>query len=116
MLGSVLSSGYTSRLGGAGTPVPDQARDGIGAAIRASDKLPGATGAALSDAAGTAFLHGMGLASLVAAAVAAAGALVALRWLPARAPAEVERLDQPASMDAAVPAPAPAPELSPADA
>ena len=67
VLGSVLSSGYTAHLGTAATPVPDQARDGIGAAMRIADQLPGAAGAALSDAARTAFLHGMGLASLVAA-------------------------------------------------
>ena len=88
VLGSVLSSGYTARLGTAsGTPVPDPARDGIGAAMRIADHLPGPAGAALSDAARTAFLHGMGFASLAAAGVAAAGAVVALLWLPARAPA-----------------------------
>ena len=66
--------------------------------MRIADQLPDAGGAALSDAARTAFLHGMGLASLVAAGVAAAGAVVALLWLPARAPApavEVIELPQP---------------------
>ena len=86
VLGSVLSSAYASHLGSDGTPVPDRADDGIGAALRIADQLPGASGAALSDAARTAFLHGMSIASLVAAGVAAAGAVVALVWLPARAP------------------------------
>ena len=89
VLGSVLSSGYTARLGSTeGSPVPDQARDGIGAAMRIADQLPGASGAALSDAARTAFLHGMSVASLAAAGVAAAGAVVAIVWLPSRAPAQ----------------------------
>jgi EmrB/QacA subfamily drug resistance transporter len=115
VLGSVLSSGYTAHLGTAGRPVPHEARDGIGAAMRIADQLPGAAGAALSDAARTAFLHGMGLASLVAAAVAAGGALVALLWLPARAPAPVEPLVLPAP-DATSAEATSERELSPADA
>jgi EmrB/QacA subfamily drug resistance transporter len=115
VLGSVLSSGYTAHLGTAGRPVPHEARDGIGAAMRIADQLPGAAGAALSEAARTAFLHGMGLASLVAAAVAAGGALVALLWLPARAPAPVEPLVLPAP-DATSAEATSERELSPADA
>jgi EmrB/QacA subfamily drug resistance transporter len=115
VLGSVLSSGYTAHLGTAGRPVPHEARDGIGAAMRIADQLPGAAGAALSDAARTAFLHGMGLASLMAAAVAAGGALVALLWLPARAPAPVEPLVLPAP-DATSAEATSERELSPADA
>ena len=117
VLGSVLSSGYTAHLGTAGRPVPHEARDGIGAAMRIADQLPGAAGAALSDAARNAFLHGMGLASLVAAAVAAGGALVALLWLPARAadPPPAELIERPAP-DAPPAAAAAAPELSHADA
>ena len=96
VLGSVLSSGYTARLDTtSATAVPAQARDGIGAAMRIADHLPGPTGAALTDAARTGFLHGMGLASLVAATVAAAGAVVALLWLPARAPARDEHQERP---------------------
>jgi len=96
VLGSVLSSAYASRLGSDGTPVPEQADDGVGAALRIADQLPGPAGAALSDAARTAFLHGMSVASLVAAGVAAAGAVVALLWLPARASApELIELPQP---------------------
>ena len=55
------------------------ARDSLGAAVQA--------GAAVADAAREAFVHAMSRASIVVAVVAALGALIAWRHLPAHSPA-----------------------------
>ena len=49
------------------------------------NQVGGADGARIIDAARDAFVHAMSRASLVTAAFAVVGAIVALRWLPARA-------------------------------
>jgi len=86
VLGSILSSAYNARLDGmlGGQPVPEPAREGIAGALAVADGLPGSAGTVLADAARSAFIHGMDRTLVVAAAVAAAGALIALVWLPAR--------------------------------
>jgi hypothetical protein len=93
VLGSILSSVYSSRLGDtvAGLPVPDAAKDGLSGALAVAAHLPERAGTALAGAAKAAFIHGMDTTVLVAAGVAVAGALLALVWLPARG--QEERLD-----------------------
>ncbi len=81
ILGSVLSSGYRGHLG---ADVPTAARDSLGAAIEVG-------GAHLVDQARHAFVAGMSTASLVAAAVALAGAVVAFVALPKREREEAVR-------------------------
>ena len=86
VLGSVLASQYTSTIDTAGVPGPaaGAAGESLGGAVVAAQHVGGQAGAALLDAARTAWVHGFGVALTVAAAVAAAGATVAAIWLPAR--------------------------------
>ncbi len=75
-----MSSLYATQLSDA----PDASRaarrrESLGAAVQA--------GAAVADAAREAFVHAMSRASIVVAVVAALGALIAWRHLPARGPA-----------------------------
>ena len=91
VIGSVYASLYASRLtsalpGGPAT-VARNAHQSVGAALAAAGQL-GRSGhpalaAAVHDAARSAFFHGFHTANYVAAAVAAAGALIALALLPA---------------------------------
>ena len=87
IVGSIMSSLYATRLSdalpdGVPAPVADAARDSLGAAVQA--------GAAVGGPAREAFVHAMSQASIVVAVVAAFGALVAWRHLPARSPAPAE--------------------------
>jgi len=81
IVGSIMSSLYAAQLA-AGVPdgVPAQvlaaARESLGAAIQA--------GTAVADPARDAFVHAMSWASALVALVAALGALIAWRHLPAR--------------------------------
>jgi len=93
VIGSVAASLYTSRLDALLPPgLPAQAvtaaKGSVGGAAIAASHLAhaGQAGAAraLDQAAVTAFLHSLTGASLVAAAVAAAGVLLVALWLPAR--------------------------------
>jgi len=82
IVGSIMSSLYAARLSetlpdGVPAPVAAAARDSLGAAVQA--------GAAVADPAREAFVHAMSQASIVVAVVAAFGALIAWRHLPARA-------------------------------
>jgi EmrB/QacA subfamily drug resistance transporter len=92
VIGSVYASLYVSRLGSAlpnGLPaqVGRTAEESVGAALTVAGKLDRtdhpALGAAVHDAASTAFFQGFHTANFVAAGVAAAGALLALALLPA---------------------------------
>jgi len=91
VLGSILASAYGDRLGDllAGQAVPEPATEGISGALAVAGGMPGG-GRALADAATAAFIHGMDRTVLVAAGMAAAGALIAVIWLPARSRAGVE--------------------------
>jgi EmrB/QacA subfamily drug resistance transporter len=73
LVGSIVASLYSSRLGAG---VPAGARESIGAAIGA--------GGTVAEQAREAFVEAMSRASLLVALVAAAGALIAWRRLPAR--------------------------------
>jgi MFS family permease len=81
IVGSVMSSAYSTRLAEAlpdGVPpaVAAAARQSLGAAVRVS--------AGVADPAREAFVHAMARASILVALVAALGAFIAWRHLPAR--------------------------------
>jgi len=82
---------YGSRLTAdlpAGVPAPlaTIAHQSIGAAYTTATRLPGALGQAIHTAATNAFLHGLSIGCLVAGGVAAAGAILAVLFLPAQPP------------------------------
>jgi len=87
ILGSLLASTYRSSLG---TTVSAAARASVGGALQAARGLGGDQGAALARAARSAYVDGMGVGVLVAAAVALLGSFVALVFLPSRAALETD--------------------------
>jgi hypothetical protein len=81
IVGSLMSSLYATQLAdglrdGVPAPVVAAARESLGAAVQ--------DGAAVADPAREAFVRAMSEASIVVAVVAAFGALIAWRHLPAR--------------------------------
>ncbi|MGH2722534.1 MAG: DHA2 family efflux MFS transporter permease subunit [Actinomycetota bacterium] len=90
VLGSVLSSAYASEIGPALAGLPAQAAsaaaDSIGATLRVAQQL-GPAGGPVAEAARAAFVHAMSPPVMIASAVALLGAVVALVFLPSRAPA-----------------------------
>ena len=89
VIGSVYASLYASRLTAtlpAGLParISDIAHQSLGAAYAVAGRVPGALGRAVHDAATNAFLHGLSVGCLVAGGVAAAGAVLAVLFLPAQ--------------------------------
>jgi len=92
IIGSIYSSVYAgsiaSAISGRGLPAAAEATatDSIGGAIGVAKSIGGEAGDALANAARTAFVSGMHRGVLVGAGIALAGALVALLFLPARAP------------------------------
>jgi len=106
VIGSVYASLYGSRLTAtlpAGVParVSDIAHQSLGAAYAVSGRVPGALGRAVHDAATNAFIHGLSVGALVAGGVAAAGAILAIVFLPAQ---PVSPVVTPPSAPAASPA------------
>jgi EmrB/QacA subfamily drug resistance transporter len=91
VLGSLVSSLYSNDMDGAAMGLPPNAQaaaeDSIGAASAISTQLPGDAAATLLDTAGDAFTNAMGIGLLVAGALAAATAVVVLRFLPSHEPA-----------------------------
>jgi EmrB/QacA subfamily drug resistance transporter len=111
IIGSTLSSVYASGIGdrlGRATPSSTvvAAKNSVGAALVVAQRIGGAAGADVANAAREAFVHAMTRASLVTAGFAFVGALVAMRWLPARAAISA---DADAEADAEVVAPCPEP-------
>jgi EmrB/QacA subfamily drug resistance transporter len=95
VLGSVLSSHYREGMApevthGLSGEAGHAAHDSIGGASAVAEKIGGAAGQALHHTANLAFVDSMQIAMLVAAAVTAAGALVALILLPSGEPATAE--------------------------
>jgi EmrB/QacA subfamily drug resistance transporter len=88
ILGALTNVGYASGIGTAVSRLdPDlaaAAKRSLGAALQVADQIGGPAGAALRQAAMTAFTDGFGLAMLAGAALLAAGAVLVLRHLPAR--------------------------------
>lgn len=86
ILGSSLATIYGDRMADAVARLPPDlaavAQDSVGAALAIAGQLGGAGGAALADAARTAFMGGMSVSLVVAAAVAMTGAGIVLRFLP----------------------------------
>jgi EmrB/QacA subfamily drug resistance transporter len=78
VLGSALASVYASSLSDHVEAVPAGATASLGAALQMADQVPG-----LADAAKQAFIDGLGVATIIGAAVAFTGAVVARRFLPA---------------------------------
>jgi EmrB/QacA subfamily drug resistance transporter len=99
IIGSVLSSSYGAKVGNAvaGQPLPrgvaSEVKNSLGFALETANRLGGPAGQALAGTARSAFVDGMHRGFLVAAGVALVGAIVALVWLPARAPRAVEELE-----------------------
>jgi hypothetical protein len=91
VLGSVTSSTYAHRISDAITTMPhnasDTARSSLGGALTVAQHIGGPTANHLADAARKAFVAGASKGLLVAIIAAGIGALVALRYLPARAEA-----------------------------
>ena len=89
VLGSVLVSGYAAQMTGVlhGLPAAAAAvaRNNLGDALTAASQLGGPAGEGLAAAARAAFIHGLAVTELAGLAVALAGAVVALAFLPARA-------------------------------
>ncbi len=90
VLGSVLSSVFGSRMVDvlAGGQLPAEARrvaeHSVTGAVAVASEIGGEAGRALRDGATAAFVDGLHTTSVVAAAFAAAGAVIALLFLPAR--------------------------------
>jgi DHA2 family multidrug resistance protein-like MFS transporter len=102
ILGSLLSSGYRADMDAAVSGLPasaaDAARDSLGGAMAVAAH---GGGSRLASAAQEAFVSGMHSAVIVAAAIALAGALIALVFLPARATEDVtERQTAPEALAA----------------
>jgi MFS family permease len=91
IVGSIMSSLYANGLP---ADAPAAARESLGAAVEVSG---------VADTAREAFVHAMSRASLVVALVAALGAVIAWRFLPAReaASSELRRVDAVALADLA---------------
>lgn len=92
ILGSVFSSAYASRIASNLTALPaaaaEAAKSSVGAALAIGDQIGGPTGVAIAQAARSSFIQAMDRGLLVGAAIALAGALVSLIWLPHRAERE----------------------------
>jgi EmrB/QacA subfamily drug resistance transporter len=94
VVGSIMASLYTTQLSerlpdAVPAPAAAAARESLGAGVEVGGRL----GPEIADAAREAFVHAMSRASIVVALVAGFGALLAWRYLPARAaeqPAESE--------------------------
>jgi EmrB/QacA subfamily drug resistance transporter len=103
ILGSVLSASYHATIVGsaaiAGLPssAAAAASNSLGGAVEVARQLGGGAAQSIHSVASQAFVHAMGQAVLVGAAVALAGAIFALAWLPARAatPADIDATTTP---------------------
>jgi hypothetical protein len=102
IVGSIMATLYSNRVHDSIASLPEAARraanGSVGAAVAVDQQLGGHTGLATS--ARVAFVHAMSVASLITAAFATLGALVAWRWLPARAQASRSVSPEPSSVEA----------------
>jgi EmrB/QacA subfamily drug resistance transporter len=89
ILGSILSSGYTSNLGGAVSGLPESARHAaegsLAGALGVAHQIGGTQGAALVDAAKTAWADGLHLSLMIGAGIVLFAAAIAARYLPRKA-------------------------------
>jgi hypothetical protein len=77
-------------LGSLPDGVFDQAQDSVGAAYSIVQNSPSAVQPLIIDAVSESFMSGFGTACLVVSAIAFAGSLLALRFLPARSAPALE--------------------------
>src|SRR5919106_1883768 len=102
VVGSVFASVYGPNLVDAlrGMPIPGPAlhapRESVAAAFIVADQAPAEAQPIIIDAARDAFVDGLAFGSLAAAAAAALGAIVVLKFLPARAAWTATNETQPA--------------------
>jgi EmrB/QacA subfamily drug resistance transporter len=73
------------------TPVPEEARRGIGQALAMGNQLGGLDGKQLTETAAASFEHAMGITVLVAGMMTLLGAVIAAVWLPMRGGARGRR-------------------------
>ena len=87
IFGSILNSVYSSSISDAVQGLPSAAaaaaQNSIGAALQIAASTGGEAGEALRAAAAAAFVDGLGIVFVVAAAVALVGALLVIRYMPA---------------------------------
>ncbi len=87
VLGSVLSSGYSSKIAGAVSNLPDQVKEIVSnslAGALAIAEQGGSTGNALADSAKAAWMGGLSNSMLIASVIVAVAAVAAGIWLPHR--------------------------------
>ncbi len=88
VIGSLVSSLYSNEVEGSLGALPPeaqaQAENSVGAASAIAGQLPPDAASQLLGRTGDAFTHAMGIGLLIAAALAAATAIMVLRFLPAR--------------------------------
>jgi DHA2 family multidrug resistance protein-like MFS transporter len=90
---SIYGSHLTNALSGQTLPADalEQAKDSVGAALRAAAAIGGNTGNEIGAAARSAFIDGFHAALRVGALVTIIGVVITLVWLPARArPSDVD--------------------------
>jgi hypothetical protein len=94
VIGSLISSLYSTDVAGSLDPLPPEAQaraeDSVGAASAIAAQLHPRAASELLATTGDAFTQAMGIGLLVAAALAAAMAVVVVRFLPAREPVDTE--------------------------
>jgi EmrB/QacA subfamily drug resistance transporter len=115
VIGSVYASLYASRLtsalpGGVPASVDHAAHESVGAAFATAEQIDRAgqpaLASAIHDGASAAFFHGFAAANYVAAGVAAAGALLALAFLPAHPKTDPDETAEPRPLGSPAAAPA----------
>jgi EmrB/QacA subfamily drug resistance transporter len=88
VLGSILSSGYTSNLGSAVTSLPEAARHtaegSLAGALGVANQVGGTQGAAIVDAAKSAWTDGLQLSMVIGAGIVLVAAFIAARYLPGK--------------------------------
>jgi MFS transporter, DHA2 family, multidrug resistance protein len=95
VIGSLITSLYSSRVSDAAAGLPDGAqsavKDSIGSADAVATALPGGQGSGLAHSAADAFTQALGLGLCAAALAAVAAAVIVIRRLPAKAAPEPRR-------------------------
>jgi EmrB/QacA subfamily drug resistance transporter len=90
VLGSVLSSGYATRIATAAHGLPataaGAARNSVGGALDVANQIGGHLGQSVAVAARSSFVGAMKPTMIVAVAITLVGAVIVLAFLPARAP------------------------------